>query len=154
MFTHLDENHRGQMVDISEKDISQRTALARGRIRLKQETVDAIIEMKMKKGDVLAIAQVAAIQAAKKTPDWILMAHPILLTGVHVDFHFEGRLLYCETRVSCQGKTGVEMEALTACSAGLLTVYDMCKSMDKSMVIEEICLMKKTGGKSGDYERA
>lgn len=153
MFTHLDENKRGQMVNISDKDVTSRKAVARGAIRLKQETVNAIKEMKIKKGDVLAIAQVAAIQGAKKTADLIPMAHPILLNGIHVDFTFSGTLLYCEVEVICEGKTGVEMEALTACSAGLLTVYDMCKSMDKSMVIEEIMLMEKSGGKSGDYHR-
>ncbi len=153
MFTHLDENKRGQMVNISDKNVTSRKAVARGAIRLKQETVDAIKDMKIKKGDVLAIAQVAAIQGAKKTADLIPMAHPILLNGIHVDFTFSGTLLYCEVEVICEGKTGVEMEALTACSVGLLTVYDMCKSMDKSMVIEEVMLMEKSGGKSGDYHR-
>lgn len=153
MFTHLDENKRGQMVDISGKNPTKRVALARGSIRLQQETIDAIEEVKNKKGDVLAIAQVAAIQGAKQTPSWIPMAHPILLTGIHVHFYFEEKQLFCDVEVSCEGKTGVEMEALTGCAAGLLTVYDMCKSMDKSMVIENIYLMKKTGGKSGNYER-
>ncbi|NLN97357.1 MAG: cyclic pyranopterin monophosphate synthase MoaC [Eubacteriaceae bacterium] len=153
MFTHLDENKRGQMVDISEKNPTKRVALARGSIRLQRETVEAIEEVKNKKGDVLAIAQVAAIQGAKQTPNWIPMAHPILLTGIHVHFYFVEEQLFCDVEVSCQGKTGVEMEALTGCAAGLLTVYDMCKSMDKNMVIENIYLIKKTGGKSGDYER-
>lgn len=153
MFTHLDENKRGQMVDISEKEVTQRKAIAQGSILLKEETVQAIKDLKVKKGDVLSIAQVAAIQGVKKTPDLIPMAHPILITGVHVDFNFEGNTLICQVEVHCQGKTGVEMEALTGCAAALLTVYDMCKSMDKSMTIEEIYLLEKHGGKSGDYYR-
>lgn len=153
MFTHLDENNRGQMVDVSSKDITKRVAIATGKIHLKKETIDAIKEIKTKKGDVLAIAQVAAIEGAKRTPSIIPMAHPILLTSIHVNFYFEEEYLHCECEVSCEAKTGVEMEALTACSAGLLTVYDMCKSMDRSMTIEEIYLLKKTGGKSGEYIR-
>ncbi|MDO5026441.1 MAG: cyclic pyranopterin monophosphate synthase MoaC [Tissierellia bacterium] len=152
-FTHMDENNRGQMVDVSKKEISERTAVARGRILLKKETIDAIKDLKTKKGDVLAIAQVAAIQGAKQCFSIIPMVHPLLLTSINVDFEFQANYLYCQVRVSCQGKTGVEMEALTGVSAGLLTVYDMCKSLDKSMVIEDIKLMKKTGGKSGDFVR-
>lgn len=153
MFTHLDKNKRGQMVDISKKEISQREAVAKGSIRLKKETVDAIKNEEIKKGHVLDIAQVAAIQGVKNTSTIIPMAHPLLLNGINVDFYFEGLSLFCEVRVKCQGKTGVEMEALTGVSAGLLTVYDMCKSMDKSMTIEEIYLVEKSGGKSGDYKR-
>lgn len=153
MFTHLDDQNRGQMVDISDKRPTIRTAIARGCIRLKLDTINAIKEIKIKKGDVLAIAQVAAIQAVKKTPDFIPMAHTILISKINVDFYFEKDLLFCEVEVKCEGKTGVEMEALTGCSAGLLTIYDMCKSIDKSMTVENIYLVKKTGGKSGDYER-
>lgn len=153
MFTHLDDKNRGQMVDISEKGSTNRTAIARGSIRLKPETIRAIKDIAVKKGDVLAIAQVAAIQGAKKTPDLIPMAHPILLSKIHVDFYFKDNLLFCEVEVKCNGKTGVEMEALNGCSVGLLTVYDMCKSMDKSMTIENIYLVSKTGGQSGDYKR-
>lgn len=153
MFTHLDKNKRGQMVDISKKEISQREAVAKGSIRLKKETIDAIKNEEVKKGHVLDIAQVAAIQGVKNTSTIIPMAHPLLLNGINVDFYFEGLSLFCEVRVKCQGKTGVEMEALTGVSAGLLTVYDMCKSMDKSMTIEEIYLVEKSGGKSGDYKR-
>lgn len=153
MFTHLDKNKRGQMVDISKKEISQREAVAKGSIRLKKETIDAIKNEEIKKGHVLDIAQVAAIQGVKNTSTIIPMAHPLLLNGINVDFYFEGLSLFCEVRVKCQGKTGVEMEALTGVSAGLLTVYDMCKSMDKSMTIEEIYLVEKSGGKSGDYKR-
>lgn len=153
MFTHLDKNKRGQMVDISKKEISQREAVAKGSIRLKKETIDAIKNEEIKKGHVLDIAQVAAIQGVKNTSTIIPMAHPLLLNGINVDFYFEDLSLFCEVRVKCQGKTGVEMEALTGVSAGLLTVYDMCKSMDKSMTIEEIYLVEKSGGKSGDYKR-
>lgn len=152
-FTHMDENNRGQMVDVSEKDITFRTAVARGRILLKQETVDAIKDLKIKKGDVLAIAQVAAIQGAKQCSSMIPMAHPLMLTSIKVNFEFEGTYLYCQTTVTCDGKTGVEMEALTGVSVGLLTVYDMCKALDKSMIIDDIKLIKKTGGKSGDFVR-
>lgn len=153
MFTHLDKKGRGQMVDISQKEISQREAVARGSIKLKEETIKAIKDEKIKKGDVLAIAQVAAIQAVKNTSTIIPMAHPLLLNGINVDFNFEDDLLFCEVKVKCQGKTGVEMESLTGVSAGLLTVYDMCKALDKSMVIKDIYLVSKKGGKSGDYKR-
>lgn len=153
MFTHLDESGRGQMVDVSNKEVTYRRALARGSIRLKEETVAAIKEEKIKKGDVLAIAQVAAIQGVKNTSAIIPMAHPLLLTSIHVNFYFEGTSLFCEVEVKCQGKTGVEMEALTGVATGLLTVYDMCKALDRSMTIEEIYLVEKSGGKSGDYRR-
>ncbi|MGI6507562.1 MAG: cyclic pyranopterin monophosphate synthase MoaC [Saccharofermentanales bacterium] len=152
MFTHLDKNKRGQMVDISQKEVTERVALARGMIRLKPETIQAIQDVALKKGDVLAIAQVAAIQGAKNTPSIIPLAHPLLLTKINVDFSFSSDHLICEVEVKTEGKTGVEMEALTGCATGLLTVYDMCKSMDKSMCIEKIFLVKKTGGRSGDYE--
>ncbi|MDD7463584.1 MAG: bifunctional molybdenum cofactor biosynthesis protein MoaC/MoaB [Anaerococcus sp.] len=149
MFTHLDENGRGQMVDISEKSPTIRQAHARGSIKLKKETIDAIKNEKIKKGDVLSIAQVAAIQGVKNTPSIIPMAHPLLLNGIKVDFYFEDTYLYCDVRVKCEGKTGVEMEALTGVSCGLLTVYDMCKAIDKTMSMEKIYLVEKTGGKSG-----
>lgn len=151
MFTHLDENGRGQMVDISEKSPTIRSALARGYISLKEETIEAIKNEKIKKGDVLSIAQVAAIQGVKNTPSIIPMAHPLLLNGIKVNFYFQEKTLVCEVRVKCEGKTGVEMEALTGVSCGLLTVYDMCKSMDKTMTIENIHLVEKTGGKSGHF---
>ncbi|MDD7305029.1 MAG: bifunctional molybdenum cofactor biosynthesis protein MoaC/MoaB [Peptoniphilaceae bacterium] len=152
MFTHLDENGRGQMVDISDKSKTIREAFARGYIKLKKETIEAIKNEKIKKGDVLAIAQVAAIQGVKNTPTIIPMTHSLLLNSVKVDFYFEDTFLYCDVRVKCEGKTGVEMEALTGVSCGLLTVYDMCKSMDKSMSIEKIYLVEKTGGKSGHFK--
>lgn len=153
MFTHLDKNGRGQMVDISSKSPSIRKAVAKGCIRLKTETIKAIKNEKIKKGDVLSIAQVAAIQGVKNTSALIPMAHPLILNSINVDFYFEDLFLFCEVSVKCEGKTGVEMEALTGVSCGLLTVYDMCKSMDKSMTIEKIYLVEKSGGKSGDYKR-
>ncbi len=140
------------MVDISQKDVTERVAVARGMIRLQPETIQAIQDVALKKGDVLAIAQVAAIQGAKNTPGIIPLAHPLLLTKINVDFSFSSEHLICDVEVKTEGKTGVEMEALTGCATGLLTVYDMCKSMDKSMCIEKIFLVKKTGGRSGDYE--
>ncbi|HHW94252.1 MAG TPA: cyclic pyranopterin monophosphate synthase MoaC [Clostridiaceae bacterium] len=152
MFTHLDKNKRGQMVDVSQKKVTERAALARGMIRLQPETIQAIQDVALKKGDVLAIAQVAAIQGAKNTPRIIPLAHPLLLTKINVDFHFTSEHLICNVEVKAEGKTGVEMEALTGCASGLLTIYDMCKAMDKSMCIEKIFLVKKTGGQSGDYE--
>ncbi|MDO5048114.1 MAG: bifunctional molybdenum cofactor biosynthesis protein MoaC/MoaB [Anaerococcus sp.] len=153
MFTHLDKNGRGQMVDISDKTDSLRHALAEGSISLKEETIKAIKEEKIKKGDVLAIAQVAAINGVKNTPSLIPMAHPILLSGINVDFDFKDKLLTCQVRVTCYGKTGVEMEALSGVAAGLLTVYDMCKSLDRSMEIKDIHLLEKLGGKSGHYKK-
>ncbi len=153
MFTHLDDRGRGQMVDVSEKDITVRRAKACGSITMKRETVEAIRDAKLKKGDVLAIAQVAAIQGAKATPTIIPLAHPLLLQAVHVEFELRESEVYCEVVVTCQGKTGVEMEALTACSCALLTVYDMCKAIDKTMVIKEILLLEKSGGRSGDFSR-
>lgn len=153
MFTHMDKNKRGHMVDISDKDVTSREARAWGRISMKRETLEAIKDLKIKKGDVLAIAQIAAVQGAKKTPDLIPLAHPLLLQSVAVDFELEDESISCEVSVKCQGKTGVEMEALTGVSAALLTIYDMCKGLDKSMEIGPIMLLEKKGGRSGHYER-
>ncbi|NLY37462.1 MAG: cyclic pyranopterin monophosphate synthase MoaC [Tissierellia bacterium] len=140
MFTHMDENLRGHMVDISEKDVTLRQARAGGSIMMQKNTLEALLELRIKKGDVLAIAQIAAIQGAKKTPDLIPLAHPLLLQGVSGKFEIIEEGIYCEVVVKCQGKTGVEMEALTACAAGLLTIYDMCKAIDKTMEITGIRL--------------
>lgn len=153
MFNHMDENHRGHMVDISEKEITQRQARAQGRIRMKKETLEAIKELRIKKGDVLAVAQIAAVQGAKKTPDIIPLAHPLLLQGVDVDFVLLEEEILCEVSVKCQGKTGVEMEALSGCTLALLTLYDMCKGIDKTMEITGICLLEKKGGRSGHVEK-
>ena len=153
MFTHLDEKLRGQMVDVSQKDSTLRKARAGGSLEMKKETVEAISDFKIKKGDVLAIAHIAAIQAAKETPRMIPLAHPLMLQAVHVDFQLKENEVYCEVEVTCQGKTGVEMEALTACTCALLTVYDMCKAVDQSIVLRNVMLLEKLGGRSGHYER-
>ncbi len=153
MFNHMDKNLRGHMVDISDKDITTRVARAQGRITMKATTLEAIENLRIKKGDVLAIAQIAAVQGAKKTPDLIPLAHPILLQSVEVDFELGEEEIICRVQVKCQGKTGVEMEALTGCSLALLTIYDMCKGLDKSMEIGEISLLEKKGGRSGHYEK-
>ncbi|WP_332693911.1 cyclic pyranopterin monophosphate synthase MoaC [Halalkalibacter lacteus] len=154
-FSHWNEKGRPKMVDISQKDSTKRTAVAQSSILLKQELYDAIQNAQIKKGDPLQVAQIAGIMAAKKTSDIIPMCHPIQITGV--DFHFEYKEvnnayeLIIQAEVSCKGNTGVEMEALTAVTAAALTFYDMCKAVDKSMVIKETFLAKKTGGKNGDY---
>ncbi|MFC0470532.1 cyclic pyranopterin monophosphate synthase MoaC [Halalkalibacter kiskunsagensis] len=154
-FSHWNEKGRPKMVDISQKDSTKRTAIAQSSILLKQELYDAIQNAQIKKGDPLQVAQIAGIMAAKKTSDIIPMCHPIQITGV--DFHFEyqernnGFELIIQAEVSCKGNTGVEMEALTAVTAAALTFYDMCKAVDKSMVIKETFLLRKTGGKNGDY---
>lgn len=154
-FTHFNEQGRAHMVDVTDKQVTNRTATAFARIVMQPETLAMIREGKMAKGDVLAVAQVAGIMAAKRTSDLIPMCHPLPLTKV--DIRFEERTeanaieIYATAKVS--GVTGVEMEALTAVSTAALTVYDMCKAVDKGMVISEICLLQKTGGKSGDYLR-
>lgn len=156
--THFDEAGRAHMVDISAKDETAREAVASGRVRMRAETLRRIREGTMKKGDVLAVAQVAGVMAAKQTPQWIPMCHTILLTGVDIAFELaeqgdEG-VVAIQATVRTTGKTGVEMEALTAVSATALTIYDMCKAIDRAMVIEQIGLERKRGGKSGDFTRA
>ncbi|MBD0379670.1 cyclic pyranopterin monophosphate synthase MoaC [Paenibacillus sedimenti] len=152
--THFNEQGRARMVDISEKTETKRTATARATLIMNNETLDLIKQGKMKKGDVLAVAQVAGIMAAKKTSDWIPMCHPIALTGIDIQFSDNGsNELYIEATVRTTGLTGVEMEALTAVSATALTVYDMCKAVQKDMVISSTMLMTKTGGKNGDFQR-
>lgn len=142
------------MVDITDKEVTYREATAQTTVRMESMTLARIKEGKIGKGDVLAVAQVAAIMAAKKTSDWIPMCHPLPLSGVNIVFSDNGLdELYIEGTVKTTGKTGVEMEALTAVSAAALTVYDMCKALQKDMVIGPTQLMTKTGGKSGDYRR-
>lgn len=153
-FTHLNEQGRARMVDVSGKEVTCRKAVARARIRMNPRTLQMIREGKVSKGDVLAVAQVAGIMAAKKTWDLIPMCHPIPLKSADIRFREEGAtLLVVEAEVKTDSVTGVEMEALTASSIAALTVYDMCKSLDKGMVVEETALVSKTGGKSGDYRR-
>ncbi|AWB46822.1 cyclic pyranopterin monophosphate synthase MoaC [Paenibacillus sp. CAA11] len=152
--THFNEQGRARMVDISGKDSTVRTAVAVTRITMQPATLEAIKEGRIGKGDVLAVAQVAGIQGAKRTSDWIPMCHPLALTGVNITFSDNGAdELYIEAAVKTEGKTGVEMEALTAVSSAALTVYDMCKALQKDMVIGPTQLKIKTGGKSGDYHR-
>jgi len=152
--THFNEQNRAKMVDISEKAVTTRVAVARSQVKMKPDTMQRIQEGRIAKGDVLAVAQVAGIMAAKKTADWIPMCHPLPLSGVDIQFHFaDEETLVVETTVKTTGQTGVEMEALTAASAVVLTVYDMCKAMDKEMVLGPTYLVSKTGGKSGDFRR-
>jgi cyclic pyranopterin phosphate synthase len=153
-FTHIDEAGRVRMVDVTEKAPTVRKALARGRIVLKQETFDLIFQGKVKKGNVLETARIAGIMAAKQTASLIPMCHPINITHVAVDFfpEPETRSIRIEAGVRIQGPTGVEIEALTAVSVAALTIYDMCKSYDRGMVISEIHLVEKSGGKSGVFQ--
>lgn len=152
-FTHFNEAGRAHMVEVGDKDITKRTAIATGRIYMKKETIDKIRQGLIKKGDVLSVAQVAGIMGAKKTSDIIPMCHNIFLTGADIRFNIEDEYIDLEAEVKTTGKTGVEMEALSSVSIACLTIYDMCKAIDKDMVIGEIKLIKKTGGKSGDYMR-
>ena len=154
-FTHFNEEGRARMVDVGDKDETQRTAVAAGRVLVSSETFHKIKSGGMKKGDVLGTAQIAGIMAAKKTHEIIPMCHPLMLTGIDISFNMNEEELAVEIRaqVKCKGVTGVEMEALTAVSAAALTVYDMCKAVQKDMVIDEICLLSKTGGKSGEYRK-
>lgn len=155
--THFDEAGRAHMVDVSDKSETARSALATGRVRMRAETLRRIREGTMKKGDVLAVAQVAGVMAAKQTPQIIPMCHTILLTGVDIAFDLSQQgdegLVGIQVTVRTVGKTGAEMEALTAVSATALTIYDMCKAIDRGMVIEQMRLESKSGGKSGDFTR-
>ena len=152
-FSHFDDKGNARMVDVSEKEITHRVAVAEGVIAVSREVMDAIIGRKVKKGDVLTVAQVAGIMGTKKTSELIPMCHPLSLTNVTVTFEVNEDA--CEIKAICQaktdGKTGVEMEALTGVSTALLTIYDMCKAIDKRMVIKEIHLVSKSGGKSGEF---
>ncbi|WP_250673597.1 cyclic pyranopterin monophosphate synthase MoaC [Paraclostridium ghonii] len=152
-FTHFNEYGKAKMVDVSEKNETKRVAVAKGNIKMKPETIKMIKDNKMKKGDVLSVAQIGGITGAKKTWDIIPMCHNIFLTGSDIKFTVLEDEIEVEATVSTVGKTGVEMEALTAVSTAMLTIYDMCKAVDKDMVIGNIRVMKKIGGKSGDYNR-
>jgi cyclic pyranopterin phosphate synthase len=154
--THFDEAGRARMVDVGAKPDTPREAVAGGVVRLRPETLALVREGRMAKGDVLAVAQVAGIMAAKQTPRIIPMCHTLLLTGVDLDFHLDdvGSRVEIRATVRTVGKTGAEMEALTAVSAAALTIYDMCKAVDREMTIGEIRLLRKSGGKSGTFERA
>jgi cyclic pyranopterin phosphate synthase len=149
--THLDKDGGAHMVDVSAKADTAREAVAEGRISMSAEALAAIRAGNMKKGDVLGTARIAGILAAKKTSDLIPLCHPLMLSKISVDFEYEATSIRVEARVRLNGPTGVEMEALTAVSVTLLTLYDMAKALDKSMIISDIRLLSKTGGKSGDY---
>jgi cyclic pyranopterin phosphate synthase len=153
--THFDEEGKAIMVEVGGKAATQRVAVARGEVRMQESTLDRILEGGMVKGDVLAVARIAGIMAAKKTPELIPLCHPLLLTSISIEFYphpGEGRI-EIEATVKLTGQTGVEMEALTAVSGAALTIYDMCKAVDKAMIVSEIRLMEKHGGKSGSFIR-
>lgn len=152
-FSHLDPDGKAHMVDISEKQDSKRTARARATISMAKETIVALQQGDVPKGDVFAVARVAGIQAAKRTGDIIPLCHPLMLSSVKVEFEISDDKVEIEAEVTTVGRTGVEMEALTACSVSALTIYDMCKSLDKRMEITDLALLQKTGGSSGDFIR-
>ncbi|MGC2062574.1 MAG: cyclic pyranopterin monophosphate synthase MoaC [Thermodesulfovibrionales bacterium] len=153
--THVDEKGRARMVDVSEKSSTLREAVARGTVFMKKETFRLIQGKKIEKGDVLGVAQIAGIMAAKKTSEIIPMCHPLSITSAHVEFLPQAKThcIVIEARVKTTGQTGVEMEALTAVAAAALTVYDMCKAVDRGMTITDIMLIEKSGGKSGIFRR-
>ena len=155
-FTHFNEQGRAKMVNVGEKSPSVRSATAAARVLVNRETFALIRSGGMKKGDVLTVAQVAGVMGAKRTPDLIPMCHPILIDGVDLQLSLDEERCSVEIRatVSCDGRTGVEMEALTAAGVAALTVYDMCKAVQKDMVITDLRLISKSGGVHGDYERS
>ena len=152
-FSHLDPDGNARMVDISEKDDSKRTARARITVSMAKETIAALKAGDIPKGDVFAVARVAGIQAAKRTGEIIPLCHPLMLSSVKVEFETSEEKVTIEAEVTTVGRTGVEMEALTACSVSALTIYDMCKSMDKRIKITDLVLVEKRGGSSGDFVR-
>ena len=152
-FTHLDESGAAHMVDVGDKDATRRRAVARSVVSMEATTAAAIADGDVKKGDVLAVARIAGIQAAKRTADIIPLCHPLLLSKVAVDLTVEESSVVIEAVVETTGPTGVEMEALHACTAAALTIYDMCKALDRAMVISDVMLIEKSGGRSGDFRR-
>lgn len=154
-FTHFNEQGRAKMVDVGEKAPTRRKAVATGRVLVNAQTFELIRTGGMKKGDVLTVAQIAGVMGAKRTPDIIPMCHPILMDGINLELRLAEEDLAVEitATVSCDGRTGVEMEALTAVSVAALTVYDMCKAVQKDMVISDIKLLAKSGGVHGDFVR-
>ena len=153
-FTHFNQDGEAIMVDVSQKDITMRIAIAEGSIKVNQEVFRSIKKQTNKKGDVLAVARIAGIMAAKKTSDMIPLCHPLFITKVTIDFELDedNYMIKAIATTKVNGKTGVEMEALHAVSVTLLTIYDMCKAIDKSMEISDIRLLHKEGGKSGAYD--
>ncbi len=152
-FTHLNSRGEARMVDISPKEPTLRKALAKAQISMSEETLKSLTQGTIVKGDVFAIARVAGIQAAKKTSELIPLCHPLMLNTVEINFNINENNVSIEAIATTLSQTGVEMEALTACSIAALTIYDMCKSADKGMVISDLALWEKTGGKSGPYKR-
>lgn len=154
-FTHFNEQGRAKMVNVSEKPISERRAVAQAKVFVSEETFGLIKSGGMKKGDVLTVAQIAGILGAKKTPDIIAMAHPINITGIDLNISLceDEHSVVILAEVTCDGKTGVEMEALTAASVAALNVYDMCKAVQKDIVISNVCLLEKSGGVHGEFKR-
>ncbi|MDU4588174.1 cyclic pyranopterin monophosphate synthase MoaC [Clostridium sp.] len=151
--THFDSKGNAVMVDVSEKNITQRVAIAKGKIYINKDVIEAIVNDTVEKGDVLGVARVAGIMGVKKTSELIPMCHPLMITKCSIDFNVNEEENYIEAVCTAKvnGKTGVEMEALTGVNVALLTIYDMCKAIDKTMEISEVHLAKKTGGKSGDF---
>ena len=153
--THFDEKGQAHMVNVGEKDVTVREAIARGEVRMQPATLSLILDNRAEKGDVLGVARIAAIMAAKKTPELIPLAHPLPLSSVSVEFfpHQDRSVIEIEAKVRVTARTGVEMEALTAVACAALTIYDMCKAVDRGMVLSEIRLMEKSGGRSGHFKR-
>lgn len=152
-FTHFNEQGHAKMVDVTDKGVTHRTASAAGTIYMNPETIAAVRSGGISKGDVLSVAQVAGIMAAKRTSEIIPMCHPLMLSGIDIRFAVNQNSIDIFSEVRCHGETGVEMEAMTAVSAAALTIYDMCKALQKDMTISNIRLLKKTGGVRGNYER-
>ncbi len=152
-FTHLDPLGRARMVDVTPKEPTHRRAIARGKVFMLPETTAKVASNAVTKGDVLTVARVAGIQAAKRTPDLIPLCHQLSISSVYVNFHLDDDFIEIESMVETVDRTGVEMEALVACSVAALTIYDMCKSTDRSMTIGEVALWEKTGGRSGIWRR-
>ena len=151
--THLDPLGRARMVDVTPKDPTHRRAIARGRVYMQPETTSLVARGSVGKGDVLNVARVAGIQAAKRTADLIPLCHPLLVGAVLINFHIDDTFIEIESHVDTVDRTGVEMEALTACTVAALTIYDMCKSADRTMIIGDVTLWEKTGGRSGTFRR-
>jgi len=152
-FTHFNKDGLARMVDVSDKKITVRRALASGRIYMEPATIEKVYEREMKKGNVLAVAQVAGILAVKKTAELIPMAHNINILGSDISFIRHDNYIECQCEARCEYTTGIEMEVIVGVNIALATIYDMCKAVDKEMVISDIMLLEKTGGKSGDYRR-
>ena len=154
--SHFNPEGDAHMVDVGDKEVSHRVAIASGKISMRRETLRTVLEKGHKKGDVLGIARVAGIMAAKRTPDLVPLCHPIPITNVAVDLKpdTKSNTIQCEARVETRGRTGVEMEALTAVHITLLTIYDMCKAMDRGMIMSEIGLLEKSGGKSSNWKKS